>query len=249
MGPGCSTLPARKRETGERPFGLQADTRSPVPRTRGDGPCWTLDMPVQRRLFPAHAGMDRSSNSRRLRRRLPVPRTRGDGPLAVGAWRSRGQDCSPHTRGWTERNTHGECGAQAVPRTRGDGPEKAPPPAGSHSPVPRTRGDGPTNGPNDPTPGTSVPRTRGDGPATLMLEGLLGLNCSPHTRGWTGSHQRGWKQSSDLFPAHAGMDRGGGVDSLDPGGLFPAHAGMDRGYMGTPPPGLPVPRTRGDGPS
>ena len=90
-----------------------------LPRTRGDGPRllravgelvevsphtrgWTLadaHLPVRRRGFPAHAGMD----PRPAWRATPttgLPRTRGDGPR-LGDLPLRLLRASPHTRGWT----------------------------------------------------------------------------------------------------------------------------------------------------
>ena len=48
-------------------------------------------------MFPAHAGMNRISAGRWLRRGY-VPRTRGDEPEAFDRTLSR-RLCSPHTRG------------------------------------------------------------------------------------------------------------------------------------------------------
>ena len=83
-----------------------------VPRTRGDGPAAPSNRWVAERVFPAHAGMDRSA-----------------------AWDSRAiSTCSPHTRGWTGRDTSERSPGLRVPRTRGDGPV-APPTAPAPAPV------------------------------------------------------------------------------------------------------------------
>ena len=83
----------------DRSATASASTARSVPRTRGDGPAkhvaeghlppcsphtrgWTgcrQDPRQGRRVFPAHAGMDRGATMRRRHRRR-VPRTRGDGP-------------------------------------------------------------------------------------------------------------------------------------------------------------------------
>ena len=71
------------------------------PRTRG----WTSAGHPERQpgvVFPAHAGMDRSK-PRQRNGAASVPRARGDGPGRVMLDRDPRQ-CSPRTRGWTERH-------------------------------------------------------------------------------------------------------------------------------------------------
>ena len=90
-----------------------------LPRTRGDGPFWSLEDATRReapphtrgwtpmvnaigsppRGSPAHAGMDPSSGSATIRRPR-LPRTRGDGPRRKVAG-SVAAPAPPHTRGWT----------------------------------------------------------------------------------------------------------------------------------------------------
>ena len=192
------------------------------PRTRGDGPAtgvllfggyvvsphtrgWTrLDLhprPV-RNGFPAHAGMDPAPPPA-APRTARFPRTRGDGPR-----KEKGKHhhdwVSPHTRGWTSVSRLGPGHAIGFPAHAG----------------------------MDPTWYTTsgvyerFPRTRGDGP--LALDPEIGrLRVSPHTRGWTSSHENvgGWD------------------------GGFPAHAGMDPSMSSWPKAWHRFPRTRGDGPS
>ena len=136
-------------------------------------------------LFPAHAGMDLSSRRRRPSRSRPVPRTRGDGPAIVVSLLTA---------------------VVTVPRTRGDGPALPTAACSRRLPCsPHTRG---WTGLAAPARSTvcSVPRTRGDGPAVSLLGIYQWQDCSPHTRGWTGL---GCPPAlgTDLFPAHAGMDR------------------------------------------
>ena len=126
----------------DRPLGHGRAGHRGVPRTRGDGPItsprqagayacsphtrgWTVGLDGQRGrlvVFPAHAGMDRSSGSRGCRCRC-VPRTRGDGPKASTKLDILTR-CSPHTRGWTVRDPQRHRRRGRVPRTRGDGPLK-----------------------------------------------------------------------------------------------------------------------------
>ena len=70
-----------------------------------------------------------------------------------------------------------------------------------------------------------LPRTRGDGPVPLQLS-QMGIEASPHTRGWTPDQRRGRAATMG----------------------FPAHAGMDPGRRLNPKYSLGLPRTRGDGP-
>ena len=132
------------------------------PHTRG----WTVEKllePDTERVFPAHAGMDRSNGSGPPHHSRRVPRTRGDGPWVWEQTRTR-NECSPHTRGWTVDQADWGHECQSVPRTRGDGPDGVqfvsipfdvfPAHAGMdrqpyavdswhRGRVPRTRGDGP----------------------------------------------------------------------------------------------------------
>ena len=174
-------------------------------------------------VFPAHAGMDRTTIGSSSTLTKCSPHTRGwTGCLANHS--QEVPECSPHTRGWT-----------ATIRTR----------IGKVVCSPHTRGW------TDDARLAScralrVPRTRGDGPRSRPRP-IAELGCSPHTRGWTV-----WDQPSapsvTVFPAHAGMDRssmrygrskrrvprtrGDGPATaaltLATKGVFPAHAGMDR---------------------
>ena len=192
-----------------------------------------------------------------------LPRTRGDGP----EWR-RGLDglarASPHTRGWTRRDSQ--------PAEHGEG-------FPAHAGMDRRR-----RVPRVPRAG--LPRTRGDGPELLIL-GPIVASAPPHTRGWTVRRHPvpEWQGGS---PAHAGMDpswtasppgsrwlprtRGDGpptdptatpnavapphtrgwtpltADRVDDDVGSPAHAGMDPGHCDAGAPGVGLPRTRGDGP-
>ncbi len=73
---------------------------SRFPRTRGDGPKGISHLGHNAGVFPAHAGMDRTSS----------------GPS------SGGSTFSPHTRGWTEGPRGHALEEARFPRTRGDGP-------------------------------------------------------------------------------------------------------------------------------
>ena len=94
-----------------------------------------------RRLFPAHAGMDRVTLGRPDLGASCSPHTRGwtgDGNLGSGIeplfpahagmdpsienFAEPNNTCSPHTRGWTESTAESPNGKEPVPRTRGDGP-------------------------------------------------------------------------------------------------------------------------------
>ena len=90
-----------------------------LPRTRGDGPLYTIDPATAQAAsphtrgwtrpplsrggarggFPAHAGMDPTAGSRQ-RHFDRLPRTRGDGPEPKTGG-SPEPPASPHTRGWT----------------------------------------------------------------------------------------------------------------------------------------------------
>ena len=193
-----------------------------LPRTRGDGPAfelellvaepasphtrgWTLgwgDAAVRRLGFPAHAGMDpRCSGGSVWPRGLP--RTRGDGPRQA---RPPGRVvwASPHTRGWTAPKRIGMVPAPGFPAHAG-------------MDLRRSAAAGRTSG---------LPRTRGDGPVASAAW-VARPWASPHTRGWT-----------RYLAAVAAGDQG-----------FPAHAGMDPGRRGRMRQWRRLPRTRGDGPS
>ena len=201
--------------------GADAGGAPGLPRTRGDGPwcsaaCrarsgasphtrgWTASgdhQAIRSMGFPAHAGMDPapapgSSHPQGL------PRTRGDGPVTSG-YRLLLARASPHTRGWTRVAAGLAWLAGGFPAHAGMDPR-------------------PAQGEREPG---RLPRTRGDGP----LQGLLddgGAGASPHTRGWTVTHD--------------------GMPTFGPG--FPAHAGMDPASTGPRPGSRRLPRTRGDGP-
>ena len=237
---------------------------STVPRTRGDGPDSSDEVPSSTGLFPAHAGMDR------------------DTPILAATE----PHCSPHTRGWTETRALKSIFGALFPAHAGMDRN---PPAGQSSAKtcsPHTRGWTEfTRWPFHYIP--TVPRTRGDGPADVISLGVAvtlfpahaGMDrtrrcrapprscCSPHTRGWT-AHVAMVDCPGILFPAHAGMDRTcGNRAPLGPacsphtrgwtvmeqvlkeaGVLFPAHAGMDRCSKPARWAPATVPRTRGDGP-
>ena len=192
-----------------------------VPRPRGDGPeavgntvglfrCsppargWTgrvLGRVSADPVFPARAGMDRT-RAYETTTRPCVPRPRGDGPLdELNPMTKR--SCSPPARGWTEDLSPIHRVRVVFPARAGmdrSGPER------NHRP----RG---------------VPRPRGDGPASASVP-PCSARCSPPARGWTGrlAVNQHWCR---VFPARAGMDRGG--------------AAFESATMG-------VPRPRGDGP-
>ena len=210
-------------------------------------------------VFPARAGMDRSTRAR-VRFRERVPRPRGDGPFSTSTSTSAAL-CSPPARGWTgwRRRRH---------RCRRVFPARAG--------MDRSAALGAIGAP-------SVPRPRGDGPK--QLEGAQAmLQCSPPARGWTG--EGFLDTASEVFPARAGMDRrwssaagarpcvprprGDGPEMEHrPSGsaisrcvprprgdgrrrltdlVFPARAGMDRPRGGRSSSWRSVPRPRGDGP-
>ena len=171
-----------------------------VPRTRGDGPLhrcraalggvgsphtrgWTLGVqpvPVSRRGFPAHAGMDPGAAGPRPAG-PGVPRTRGDGPGGSGAKPPRRRG-SPHTRGWTRLPDPVEVRAGGFP---------------AHAGMDRSSE-------MEIALAWRVPRTRGDGPSPGARGGSRAVG-SPHTRGWTFQHLSA-AIGNFGFPAHAGMD-------------------------------------------
>ncbi len=239
-----------------------ADTRQPLPRTRGDGPGmdpvaelrpgrspphargWTRDdsggsvHPVG--LSPARAGMDPVHSRRRRPRPLSPARAGMDPSASVHlsqCWRS-----PPHTRGWTLVKWFVGVELRALPRTRGDGPARGYTQAGE-----------------------ALPRTRGDGPRMTVPDAEIPM-LSPHTRGWTRHLETATRPSA--LPRTRGdgpVERTGRVCRC----TLPAHAGMDpwiwEGVMtihGSPPhargwtlpgfasePASALPRTRGDGPA
>ena len=213
-----------------------------LPRTRGDGPLigsltlwiraasphtrgWTLGHApagVQKKGFPAHAGMDPQQVRQHLAR-ARLPRTRGDGPRSTRAARAE-TTASPHTRGWTGVEPDREADGRGFPAHAGMDPDASRRHA-SRSRLPRTRGDGPGSAPTS----TSLPR------------------ASPHTRGWTVGARRGSQEDQGASPHTRGWTRADRRRPIvEPG--FPAHAGMDPSPCASlpTPPGLP--RTRGDGP-
>ncbi|MDB6134173.1 MAG: hypothetical protein JWM59_2416 [Verrucomicrobiales bacterium] len=152
-------------------------------------------------VFPAHAGMDRLARARGTRF-TGFPRPRGDGPPSGASfwnhWRF-----SPPTRGWTGRilwHAH-LCGVFPA-----------------HAGMDRLFGMG-------LRAGWCFPRPRGDGPQMTARE-VTERRFSPPTRGWT-----------LLMPMAFIFSR-----------VFPAHAGMDRGGLGVFQGPLRFPRPRGDGP-
>ena len=256
--------------------------RPRIPRTRGDGPMmqvsvqlpaedsphprgWTHMLPgapVQRRGFPAPAGMDPGGRGWSARA-AGIPRTRGDGPGSGWGGPEIVED-SPHPRGWTR-----------VSAVRGGHVGGFPAPAGMDRRAAQSGGGR-----------RGIPRTRGDGPEPLTGATVHAVD-SPHPRGWTLSTA----VASDLpsgFPAPAGMDRqveavrprirriprtrGDGpggtgdwgaahADSPHPRGWtgalresmpaeygFPAPAGMDPADTTRRATTRRIPRTRGDGP-
>ncbi len=217
--------------------------RFPAPRARGDGPfeavdltgceaCsprtrgWTRDRACvqgDRRLLPAHAGMD-------PRRRWPwtrsgttccSPRTRGWTPNPPGALAT--PPLLPAHAGMDPRDERGVPVRVAASRARGDGPTSGLVTLWPSSCSPRTRGWTlvgraplqpavllPAHAGMDPrsricsTRWVTAPRARGDGPVDPdPANGST--TCSPRTRGWTLVHHRGAVKAA-LLPAHAGMD-------------------------------------------
>ncbi len=133
----------------------------PAPRTRGDGPrpnrlipqppvCsphprgWSQGHGAAAPgpdLLPAPAGM--VPRRRRPSRTLPsAPRTRGDGPPAEAA-HPRPVVCSPHPRGWSRADDHGQEAAHLLPAPAGMVPAPGADRGGLRA-APRTRGDGPS---------------------------------------------------------------------------------------------------------
>ena len=254
-----------------------------VPRACGDGPMvwegrvtasacsprmrgWTVDV-VRclrgRRVFPAHAGMDRDFSWEPAS--WPgVPRACGDGPSSMPPGLAA-MPCSPRMRGWTANPPHHAGVAEVFPAHAGM--DRTEPPARLCKP--------------------SVPRACGDGPLANHLRVELDM-CSPRMRGWTvirDHHQA----VIEVFPAHAGMDRTRNTQqfealsvpracgdgplksvqlsrharcsprmrgwtafaqcALRPTGVFPAHAGMDREGDVVNKREFGVPRACGDGPT
>ncbi len=149
------------------------------PPTRG----WTSQSPgnsTRRKGFPAHAGMDPTTNAARVSD-CRFPRPRGDGPWSP--WCSRIPPAvSPPTRGWTVLDGRDSAQALGFPAHAGMDPRPCRCCPGS----------------------TGFPRPRGDGPYLLASVDDT-FQVSPPTRGWTRSDII---QPCRLggFPAHAGMD-------------------------------------------
>ena len=182
---------------------LRRRRRRRIPRTRGDGPSFSVftgvllsDSPHPRGWtvpevlddgavegFPAPAGMDPPtiSDSEMAPR---IPRTRGDGPVRSKSMAWPLTD-SPHPRGWTV--------GEREPAARGAG---FPAPAGM-DPLSTAVSSSPAR----------IPRTRGDGPRRPRLRAGRASD-SPHPRGWT-AHRGGQAGGVQGFPAPAGMDPGG----------------------------------------
>ena len=151
-----------------------------LPRTRGDGPMsnagmttlvrasphprgWTrlhTDTEANKDGFPAPAGMDPGTPTRRPRR-LRLPRTRGDGPRASGLSALSGT-ASPHPRGWTRERGDQRAADGGFPAPAGMDPR-----ATTCSRL-----------------ATGLPRTRGDGPEESLCDPTT-PKASPHPRGWT----------------------------------------------------------------
>ena len=150
------------------------------PRPRGDGPQkrlkglydeavspptqgWTQligGMHRSRLGFPAHAGMDRSTNSI-VRSLWRFPRPRGDGPRLDNTEAGQ-RTVSPPTRGWTYTG--------GLRTTRQGG-------------FPAHAGMDLQQGTERLTRG-GFPRPRGDGPG-LGADYTVNITVSPPTRGWT----------------------------------------------------------------
>ena len=172
-----------------------------VPRACGDGPrlgqishsrwaCsprmrgWTGSDghgPAGLRVFPAHAGMDRTSSASR-RPRPRVPRACGDGPSDHGD-DGEPMKCSPRMRGWTVRKRVLRLALVVFPAHAG---------MDRRSICSAVRWSG-------------VPRACGDGPRVALYL-RSSKECSPRMRGWTVT-DRPRPERRRVFPAHAGMDR------------------------------------------
>ena len=152
------------------------------PRTRG---CSWLDSFGEERtaVFPAHAGMFPTGVDRG-KRRVGFPRARGDVPFKSGltAFSMR---FSPRTRGCSYQPTGGPHHDQVFPAHAGMFLPKVNKIVTPHS-FPRARGDVPYTPPQTQVKSKFSPRTRG---CSQMFE--------PFVKGW------------EVFPAHAGMFRGG----------------------------------------
>ncbi len=138
------------------------------------------------------------------------------------ASRPGGATCSPHARGWSQRDQPPRCRGPVLPARAGmvPGPGRTP---ASRWGAPRTRRDGPPVAPGrlvgvlcsparaGMVPGRAggrgiwrcAPRTRGDGP--LGGDRLTaGTQCSPHARGWS-QVDRVRHDGGMVLPAGAGM--------------------------------------------
>ena len=210
------------------PAGMVPSSRPPLcrmrrfPRTRGDGPWysvqsdvppmvpphprgWSLraaNLPVGTHGSPAPAGMVPSRNKPQSPP-ARFPRTRGDGPF-VQAVQHQLFKVPPHPRGWS-------LAGEGCPEIIGGSPAPA--------------GMVPISIPALPAL-PWFPRTRGDGPDSQVV-GFGGSGVPPHPRGWS-RHGRARRGPYPGSPAPAGMVRSLVVLSGG-GGRFP--------------------RTRGDGPT
>ncbi len=251
------------RARGDRPFIRSSIVRSDLfsPRTRGSTRPGCRHAAAAR-VFPAHAGIDRS-RSARLPTRSCFPRARGDRPWVCRSWR-RSMTFSPRTRGSTPAGR-----PESIPR----------PVFPAHAGI----------DPSEPRPSPrapSFPRARGDRPVLVEFE-LAAALFSPRTRGSTRG-QGGEHDAGRVFPAHAGIDpsltareleearfpraRGDRPLTYSPGArggpfsprtrgstlcpsarrrrvrVFPAHAGIDLEGRACLIDGSGFPRARGDRP-
>ena len=176
------------------------ESRTRIPRARGDGPlpgrCWgwrSRDSPRSRgwtrekrqrgrRLmgFPALAGMDPATDLRGMVAR-GIPRARGDGP-GQGPGDSHVPMDSPRSRGWTPIMMRDRAIANGFPALAGMDRRLA-----VHGVVL-----------------AGIPRARGDGPWSSSLSLSTEVD-SPRSRGWTPPGRRDPCARSG-FPALAGMD-------------------------------------------
>ena len=132
-----------------------------VPRARGDGPPWAVEV-------------------RRMADR--VPRARGDGPKTV-LRRLAKRLCSPRTRGWTVDGLSEDRQQRVFPAHAGmDRPRRRS--QARHLRVPRARGDGPLADELRDRYGIVFPAHAGmDRRTKPSPRGRS--RCSPRTRGWT----------------------------------------------------------------
>ena len=227
-GPGASTSALRTGTFSPRMRGwtglprARGEVHARFPRACGDGPKLLALLELVERVFPAHAGMDRTCG-RSKRGVFRFPRACGDGPF-IEVELVNDTAFSPRMRGWTVRRFRRPCATTFSPRMRG-WTEAAADERGGDDVFPAHAG----MDRRDlvvTQEAISFPRACGDGP--------LG--------------RRPQSFSFHVFPAHAGMDRRTSLPAPVPQQFSPRMRGWTGLRRDAGPAGHRFPRACGDGP-